>query len=165
MTKYRTESDLVCFQRYFERRGPNECWPWKGALARDRGGYGIFSVSGVPRRRRAHRWIYEQVHGPLPKHIYVCHHCDNPPCVNLRHLFIGTVADNVADMLRKGRWTRPPRTVPPKVRSFTRSVGCKNGHFYTTDNLRIDSRSRNVCLTCEMVRKERKRARDKERSR
>lgn len=90
--------------KYVDRRGPDECWPWLGA--RRRRGYGTFCIN--LRNYVATRFIYELVHGVDPGELLVCHSCDNPPCVNPAHLFLGTDQDNVLDMHRKGR-ARPPR--------------------------------------------------------
>lgn len=50
-----------------------------------------------------HRKVWTEANGPIPDGMYICHHCDNPACVNLDHLFLGTPSDNVQDSLAKGR--------------------------------------------------------------
>jgi hypothetical protein len=64
-------------------------------------GYGHFWADG--RLVSAHRISYATLVGPIPEGLHVLHHCDNPPCVRPIHLFTGTRADNMADMIRKGR--------------------------------------------------------------
>lgn len=84
-----------------ERRGDDECWPWKGAVVRGGYGQGKVRVDGVL-YVRAHRASWAIHHGP-PGSLNVCHRCDNPPCCNPRHLFLGTYLDNNRDRTAKGR--------------------------------------------------------------
>lgn len=85
---------------------PNEetgCREWTGE--RDRRGYGKMYVKTPNGKRRimAHRWAYTHFVGPIPDGLLVCHHCDNPPCTTIEHLFLGTHQDNRIDCVRKGR--------------------------------------------------------------
>ena len=82
---------------YFE---PNTgCWLWAGRLVE---GYGIFTLNHRD-NQLAHRASYEHFVGPIPQGLFVLHKCDVRSCINPDHLFIGTHADNMADMKRKGR--------------------------------------------------------------
>jgi hypothetical protein len=65
-------------------------------------GYGVITADDG-RQILAHRLVYERTYGAVPDGKYVCHHCDNPPCCNPAHLFVGTAADNNHDMISKGR--------------------------------------------------------------
>ncbi len=85
------------------------CWGWTGA--ENRFGYGVIGTGPASAKPRlAHRVRWELVNGPIPPGLYVLHRCDNPPCTNPAHLFLGTYADNVHDMIDKGR--RPRRNAP-----------------------------------------------------
>ncbi len=84
---------------------PDECWPWTGSTcpARGYGHIGLTLVSGKRCVKGAHRvaWILE--FGHIPVGLDVLHRCDNPPCINPRHLFLGTHGDNMRDAVAKGR--------------------------------------------------------------
>lgn len=86
----------VAFQKWFEKG--DGCWEWTGGT--DGGGYGMFNYAGVSYRATR---ISLMLDGRDPGEKMACHHCDNPPCVRPDHLFVGTNADNMQDMVAKGR--------------------------------------------------------------
>lgn len=89
----------IRFWSKVELCGPYECWPWKAYC--DRQGYGQYQFG--TKREKAHRVAYEYMAGEIPEGMCVLHHCDNPSCVNFKHLWIGTQDDNMKDAVRKGR--------------------------------------------------------------
>jgi hypothetical protein len=100
-------------QRFDEKYAPDEngCLVW-----RTQEDYPRFFVSrGYV---KAHRFAWERANGPPPAGTAVCHRCDNPRCVNVDHLFLGTHADNMRDKAAKGRSHRP--------------IGAKNGRARIT---------------------------------
>lgn len=90
------------FEANVEQGEPDACWPWTGTIRRK--GYG--QLSHQRRAILAHRLAWELAHGPIPEGLQVCHRCDNPPCCNPAHLFLGTAADNQRDKRQKGRAAR-----------------------------------------------------------
>lgn len=77
----------------------SDCIEWQGA--KDPNGYGHLTLQ--QKHLYAHRWTWEQAYGPIPDGLCVCHKCDNPSCINLEHLWLGTKEDNWADMRAKKR--------------------------------------------------------------
>jgi hypothetical protein len=111
------------------------CLEWTGGTVK--GGYGRTRRGG--KAVLIHRWAWEQEHGPIPPGMKVLHHCDNPPCYEVEHLFLGTQRDNVQDMVSKGR------------HRATRITQCPRGHRYDSKNTRVTPDGRRVCRKCSCI--------------
>ncbi len=98
--------------------GPDACWPFVGSIASN--GYGSFHLPGIGSTTASRAsWIINV--GPIPEGMEVCHRCDNRPCVNPAHLFLGTPTVNRRDMVDKGRWNGP-RIAPEVVAAILEGV-------------------------------------------
>lgn len=117
------------------------CWVWVGV--RNPNGYGFWSRQG--QTGLAHRVSWEMAHGPITGGLWVLHHCDNRPCVNPAHLYLGTVVENTRDAVERGRLYRPPP-----------SAECPRGHAIAGDNLRLinlaGGGTKRVCRECDNSR-------------
>lgn len=118
------------------------CWEWNGK--RNDSGYGIFNARLIGYEdARAHRVVYEHLVGPIPDGLHLRHHCDNPPCVNPDHLEPGTPAQNMADMVERGRHCMHGRTE------------CVNGHDLTLPGARKTVGDETLCVECARARSRR----------
>lgn len=96
----RNDPEKLFWSKVPQGLAPDECWEWTSP--RWEQGYGAYKTGG--KMYKAHRVMWEKAHGmPIPDGLLVCHTCDNPPCVNPAHLFLGTHVDNGQDMSQKGR--------------------------------------------------------------
>lgn len=136
-----SDSDKERFWAKVDRRGPDECWPWRAATDRD--GYGAFNVRAA--MFGAHRVSWKITTGATPTKC-VCHTCDNPRCVNPAHLWLGTHQDNMQDKIAKGRARGAPRN----------REQCKRGHTLTPDNLVSNGSCGMTCRACRALRYKRR---------
>lgn len=111
-------------QKFISRtKQVDDCWEWQ--RARMSSGYGKLRVDG--KYWLAHRFSYHLLIGTIPNGLFVLHRCDNPCCVNPAHLRLGTHAENVADMMRKGRDAMSAN--PEQWREYGRRLGRSGSTF------------------------------------
>jgi hypothetical protein len=120
---------------------PAECKCWQGC--RDRDGYGAKWADG--KRVFVHRWVYEQVHGPIPDGLTIDHLCRNPACHNIDHLELVSRSENI----QRSKWRQE----------------CRHGHPMTPQNTIWESSGKRRCRTCRTDSQERAERRRKERRR
>jgi len=114
-------------------RQPNGCLEWQGA--KKDSGYGEIAVNSRP--VATHRLAWTLANGPIPDGMCVLHKCDNRPCCDVSHHFLGSRADNVADMVAKGRQKKPVATQ------------CLRGHPYDEANTYFNpNNNKRQCRAC-----------------
>lgn len=144
MSKYRLPRFTPAIVRFYaftvKGETPDDCWLWNGTMKK-RGGYGLFDMYG--HGMHASRASYILHNGPIPEQedaLHVCHRCDNPRCVNPKHLFLGTHRQNVNDATTKGRMGRKAKILTAErmeyivvsmragrsMRSLAREIGCNH---------------------------------------
>lgn len=145
--------EVAKFWSRVSRQGLDDCWPWAAGAAGS--GYGQMAVATVGGRvfLSASRIAWFLAHGRQPLG-FVCHSCDNPICVNPRHLWLGDAASNIRDMVRKGR----KRTSLPHSLPYKGEGSCGRGHEYTPENTYVFGRVR-ACRACRLLATNRYRAR------
>jgi hypothetical protein len=126
-------------------REPSGCLVWTKATTK--AGYGSIGI-GNRKTEKTHRVAWELANGLIPEGLHVLHHCDNPPCCETEpseeypegHLFLGTQADNNADMLAKRRYRNQQVT------------HCPVGHAYDEANMYLTAAGSRQCKKCRAVR-------------
>lgn len=128
---------------------PNGCREFDGSRTKGGSGYAQIKVDG--RSIYVHRLAWELANGPIPPGIHVLHHCDNPPCCQTDptpgypdgHLFLGTPADNSADMMAKGRHNLAGPALLNRKKTH-----CMHGHPFDQVNTYFDALGQRHCQVC-----------------
>jgi hypothetical protein len=130
-----SKDQITGFWHRVDMRAEDECWEWQGPRLPK--GYGYLSARGRAGCEYAHRIAWEITNGAIPAGVFVLHHCDNPPCCNPAHLWLGTSGDNNRDAVRKGRQWKIAKT------------HCLRGHRYRPETTRLGSKGERLCLVCQ----------------
>lgn len=127
-----TDADYLARLKSKLKMMPSGCWEIQGFRHKEGYGHMSYRNKGV----RAHKLMYMLAVGPIPDGICVLHRCDNPPCCNPAHLWLGTRGDNIRDAAKKGRHQEQQKT------------HCPRGHAYAGENLAYHPNGARVCRMC-----------------
>lgn len=144
---------MTNLERFLSKVNKTEsCWIWTGFKDKGYGRMGWKTPKGY-RSIPASRISYMLFRGEIPEGMFVCHKCDNPPCVNPDHLFLGSSKENTHDMVKKGRckagWQNAIKT------------HCIRGHLLSGENLRNTKDGLRRCKVCHAMAVKRCRDRKK----
>jgi hypothetical protein len=135
------------------------CWEWQRCIQKTmsnnkaKKGYGMIAIEG--RIVLTHRLAWEVFRGPIPYKMLVCHHCDNPPCCNPSHLFIGTVKDNSRDCKQKKRHPRGESHGGAKLtKQDVKEIRCRYKGMYGEMELIAKEKEVNVATIRKILRGE-----------
>lgn len=138
-----TTKEIERFWFKVNRKNDDDCWEWKAATIK---GYGQIKIK--TKNRLAHRIAWELTNGIIPEGLCVCHHCDNPACVNPKHLFLGTIDDNNKDKMIKGRATGLKAEKSPNAKlSWNKVREIRNKFLLGSFTMRELSREYGIAFT------------------
>jgi hypothetical protein len=121
------------FDEYVDKRGPEECWPWKGAATNGRA-----MIWHQKKVTPASQVAWSRANGkPFPKGLYGLHSCDNGMCVNPNHVWPGTQSENMRDAVAKGRQNK------------VKKIRCSNGHPLSVENTYTAGQKGRRCKICQ----------------
>jgi hypothetical protein len=137
------------WERFWEKvdvQGPDDCWNWTA------GGVGGYGRIGYQRKGLlAHRLSARLAFGMFDERLNVLHTCDNPPCVNPAHLYLGDQVDNVRDAITRGRFRNGNQA----------KTACSQGHPFSRENTHLLANGSRRCRTCDARRAQEYRTRKK----
>ena len=138
---------LEIYESYLRSKA-KPCLIWRGARI---GGYGFTREMKKRKILFVHRLEWERFHGPIPEGGWICHHCDNPSCIEPMHLYLGDRKSNAKDRGQRGRSAEP--------RGVARVTHCSKGHKYAPeDNRGKFGRMLQVCRICRRETQRKRRA-------
>ena len=122
---------------YAPHLGP--CWLWLGSACKSNGGYyGSIRLTRSRKEIKAHRWPWEQLHGPLPQGRQLDHLCRVTLCVNPSHLEPVTQRVNIIRGTNRAAY-------------YASRTHCEHGHAYTPENTRITKAGARLCRICRRI--------------